>query len=255
MKFLDLDLDVYQGPFDLLFALVLKNEIDILEIPVLEIIVAYAERLATSSEVDWDSLSEFLVLIAGMLQLKVRRLLPDVTEAEEPPSVDEARDLLVERLLTYQRFKRAASYLSELSNKERGHLLRPPSRQYGVRLLAPEVVAGTEAPHLLGTSLKAITQQWRRPEMSHLVGARVAVKRQIGILRRLLRERGRVSFEAEFGQDEPLLQAVTLLAICNLLARGEVEAEQRVPFGDIVIHGRQHTHVNPTTTPAKRDDG
>lgn len=239
MKLVDLDLDVYQGPFDLLFSLVVKEEVDILEIPVLDVILTYVERVAAGPEVDWDSLSEFLVLISALLQLKVRRLLPGEEAAEDQPPVDEARDLLIARLLRYQQCKGAAAYLRSRAGAETGRVLRRPDRMPVVRLAPDHIIAGSEPPALLSSHLLAVLERHRQPDTSHLAGARVAVKRQVGVLRRLLRVRGQVSFEEEFGTTDPMVQAATVLAICNLIARGEVEASQRRPFGDIIIRVRQ----------------
>lgn len=239
MRLIDLDLDVYQGPFDLLFTLVLKDEVDILEIPVFEVILAYVEHMAASDDADWESLSEFLVLVSSLLQVKVRRLLPtNEQHGDEEPTVDEARDLLVERLLAYQQCKRAATYLQSVAAAEAGRLMRPPDREGRILLVSDAEIAGKEAPAQLVEHLLAVWARQRRPDTGHLAGLRVEVKRQIGVLRRLLRSRSCVSFEAEFGEAEPLVQAVTVLAILNLVAKGEVEVHQGALFGDIVVRAR-----------------
>ncbi|NLE74800.1 MAG: segregation/condensation protein A [Actinobacteria bacterium] len=235
MRFIDLELDVYQGPFDLLFTLVLKDEVDILEIPVFDVILAYVEHVAAGDDADWESLSEFLVLISSLLQVKARRLLPGPALVEDAPSPDEARHMLVERILAYQQCRRAAEYLATRASLEAGRILRLPDRPGRVLLAPDDVVKGSESAATLVENLLAIWARQRRPNTVHLTSLRVEMKRQIGLLRRLLRSRARLSFNEAFGDSEPLVQAVTVLALLNLISKGEVKVHQTRPFGDIII--------------------
>ena len=79
---LELDLDVFQGPFDLLLALILREEVELAEVPIAEIIAAYVERAYERGELDLESASEFLVLVAALLEIKVRLLFPSDEEIE-----------------------------------------------------------------------------------------------------------------------------------------------------------------------------
>jgi segregation and condensation protein A len=73
---LDLDLEVFQGPFDLLLALVLREEVDLLEVDLAEIVLTYIDHLEQAGELDLEAATEFLVLIAALLELKSRMMLP-----------------------------------------------------------------------------------------------------------------------------------------------------------------------------------
>src|SRR5437879_13253888 len=86
---LELDLDVFQGPFDLLLALVLREEVELADVPIAEIVVAYVGRAYDQGELDLESASEFLVLVAALLEIKVRLLVPG--ELEDRKSVVEGR--------------------------------------------------------------------------------------------------------------------------------------------------------------------
>src|SRR5660398_175352 len=98
---LQLDLDVYQGPFDLLFSLILRGEVDILEVAVLDVILAYLERQAEQDDANWESASESLVLVSSLLELKSRVLLPKQETGEGDMDPGEARERLLERLVSY----------------------------------------------------------------------------------------------------------------------------------------------------------
>ncbi len=96
---LDLDLEVFSGPFDLLLTLVLKEEVDLMEVELADVVVSYLDFLESRGELDLEAATEFLVLIAALLELKSRLMLPG-EEAEELDELApaEAAEELVERL-------------------------------------------------------------------------------------------------------------------------------------------------------------
>ena len=95
---LDLDLEVFTGPFDLLLTLVLRDEIDLLEVDLAEIVLSYMDHLELRGEIDLEVATEFLVLIAALLELKSRMLLPGEQEEELELDAGEAAEELFERL-------------------------------------------------------------------------------------------------------------------------------------------------------------
>src|SRR5215210_7247692 len=120
MRDLELDLEVFSGPFDLLLTLVLREEVDLLEVELAEVVLAYVEHLEARGELDLEATTEFLVLIAALLELKSRLMLP----AEEEEGLDlepsEAAEELLARMLEYRRFRSAAEFLHERLAAERG---------------------------------------------------------------------------------------------------------------------------------------
>src|SRR4051812_42085648 len=121
---LDLDLEVFQGPFDLLLTLVLTEEVDLLEVDLAEVVLAYVDHLERAGELDLEATTEFLVLIAALLELKSRLMLPaeegDVAELE----AGEAAEELLARMLEYRRYRSAATFLHERLAGERGFRYR-----------------------------------------------------------------------------------------------------------------------------------
>src|ERR671916_1229499 len=109
---LELDLDVFAGPFDLLLALVLREELDLLEVELAEIVLAYLDLLEAKDELDLEAATEFLVLIAALLELKSRLMLPgeEIEDLDELAPAEAAEEL-VERLLQYARFRGAGGWL------------------------------------------------------------------------------------------------------------------------------------------------
>ncbi|MFI5028933.1 MAG: segregation/condensation protein A, partial [Solirubrobacterales bacterium] len=121
---LDLELDVFAGPFDLLLAVVLREEVDLLEVELGEVVVAYVEHLEREGELELEVATEFLVLIAALLELKSRLLLPGADEELEELGPEEAIEELLARLLEYRRYSAAAAALVKRFEAERGYLYR-----------------------------------------------------------------------------------------------------------------------------------
>ena len=137
---LELDLDAFAGPFDLLLTLVLKEELAPADVDVAAIVLAFVERLAEREVLDLEACGEFLVLVAGLLELKVRELFPE--EAEELElEPEEAAEELARRLAEYRRAKRAAELLAERLEAQRERFFRvgpAPLAPRPERPLAPQ---------------------------------------------------------------------------------------------------------------------
>ena len=115
---LELDLDAFEGPFDLLLTLVLREELPLVEVDVAGIVLAFVERLAEREELDLDACGEFLVLVAALLELKARGLFAGESEIEDLEP-EEAAEELARRLEEYRRIKGAAEWLAERLAGER----------------------------------------------------------------------------------------------------------------------------------------
>ena len=122
---LELDLDVFAGPFDLLLSLVLREELDLLEVELAEIVLAYLDHLEARGELDLESATEFLVLIAALLELKSRLMLPgeEIEELDELVPAEAAEELLA-RMLAYARYRGAGGHLAALREAEQCVLYR-----------------------------------------------------------------------------------------------------------------------------------
>src|SRR5829696_4525184 len=131
---LELNLDAFEGPFDLLLTLVLKEELDLAEVDVAGIVVAFCERLAERGELDLEACGEFLVLVAALLELKARGLFPDEEAELSELEPEEAAEELARRLAEYRRAKEAAAWLAERLDAESDRFFR-----LGPALLAPRL--------------------------------------------------------------------------------------------------------------------
>src|SRR4249920_820047 len=119
LRDLELELDAFEGPFDLLLTLLLREELEPREIDVAAIVLAFVERMAERDELDLDACGEFLVLVAALLELKARALFPDEAAELAELEPEEAADELARRLAEYRRMKEAAAWLVERLAAER----------------------------------------------------------------------------------------------------------------------------------------
>jgi len=235
---LDLDLDVFAGPFDLLMAVVLREEISLAEISLGEIVVAYIEHLETTGELDLDSATEFLVLIASLLELKSRLLLPSAEEEQIELGPDEAADELLARMLEYRRYREAAAHLSGLFADGRRYVYRAAPLPPELRRASLDAARKAYEPDRLGEALGDLLRIPPEPDVSH-IRPTVSLERRLDVLRELLARRGRFDFDEVFADEDRLTQAVTLFALLEMHKRGEATWSQRDLFGPIeveVIH-------------------
>ncbi len=233
---LELDLDVFAGPFDLLLTLVLREEVDLLEVDLAEVVLAYLDVLEEQGALDLEVATEFLVLIAALLELKSRLLLPgeEMDEALELEPGEAAEELLA-RLLENHRYRGAAGYLTQRLADESGFRFRA-ARLPGELRRAPlaEAAAGAYDPAVLGRALGELLRMPRALDLRHLADPRVSVADRLAHLRGLLR-RGRFSFDEAVVRADRVTVAVTLFALLELHKRGEATWSQDEPFAPIVV--------------------
>jgi segregation and condensation protein A len=230
---LDLELDVFAGPFDLLLAVVLREEVSLLEVELSDVVLAYIEHLEQEDELDLEVATEFLVLIASLLELKSRLLLPGAEELGEL-GPEEAVEELVARMLEYRRYRDAAEMLSERFEDGRRYLYRTAPLPSELRRVSLDAAKATYEPELLASAIGDLLVVPQDPDTSH-IRPTVSLERRLGVLRKLLSGNGSFDFEQAFGDEDRLTQAVTLFALLELYRKGEATWEQREAFGPIEV--------------------
>jgi segregation and condensation protein A len=232
---LELDLDVFAGPFDLLLSLILREELDLLEVELAEVVLAYLDHLEAAEELDLEAATEFLVLIAALLELKSRLMLP----GEELPELDElapaeAAQELLDRMLQYARFRGAGRWLAERHAGAQEHLYRSARLPPELRRVPLEGAEAVHEPALLGRALGGLLRTPAPIDLAHMAMPRVSVADRLALLRGLLR-RGVFSFDEAVRGADRVTVAVTLFALLELYKRGEAGWEQDEPFGTITV--------------------
>jgi segregation and condensation protein A len=231
---LDLDLDVFAGPFDLLLTLVLREEVDLLEVDLADVVIAYIDFLEAKGELDLELATEFLVLIAALLELKSRLMLPGEEQELLDLEPGEAAEELLARLLEAHRYRGAAEHLARLLEQQSGLRFRHAPLPAALRRTT---LADSEAvydPALLGRALGGLLRTPPEISLHHVTIQRVTVVERLSHLRTLLR-RGRFSFDEAVARADRVTVAVTIWALLELYKRGEATWQQAEPFEEITV--------------------
>jgi segregation and condensation protein A len=235
---LELDLDVFAGPFDLLLSLVLREELDLLEVDLAEVVVAYLDHLEAGEGLDLEAATEFLVLIAALLELKSRLMLPgeDVEELDELEPAEAAEEL-IERMLQYARFRAAGAHLAERHHHGQRFLYRSARLPEALRHVPVASATAAYAPEVLGAALGGLLRTPPPIDLTHMAMPRVSVAERVAVLRDLLR-RGTFSFDEAVKDADRVTVCVTVFALLELYKSGEAAWEQTEPFGEITVQAR-----------------
>jgi segregation and condensation protein A len=234
---LDLELEVFQGPFDLLLTLVLKEEVDLLEVDLAEIVLSYVEYLERSGELDLEATTEFLVLIAALLELKSRLMLPSEEQQGEELEPREAAEELLARMLEYRRFRTAAAFLRERLDGESGFRYRSAPLPPQLRRVSVEAASAVYDPAQLAHAIGGLLAIPPPIDITHVRRPAVSIEQRLRHLRDLLASTRSFSFDDAVRGADRLTEAVTLFALLELYKAGEARWEQEVPFGPITVQG------------------
>jgi segregation and condensation protein A len=229
---LELDLDAFEGPFDLLLTLVLRDELDLREVDVAAIVLAFLERLAVREELDLEACGEFLVLVSALLELKARGLFPEEAAELAELEPEAAAEELARRLAEYRRMKEAAAWLRERLAGEGDRFFR-----LGPAPLAPKVEQplAPQEPQRLATALRALAAEPPQVSLAHMALRFPPVAQFLERFRAILRRRRRFDFEREATRLSRIEQAVAFVALLELRKAGEITIEQAGPFAPIRV--------------------
>src|ERR687898_326705 len=245
---LDLDLDAFEGPFDLLLTLVLKEEVDLADVDVAGIVVRFVERLAEREALDLDACGEFLVLVAALLELKARGLFEDESAELSELEPEEAAEELARRLAEYRRMKEAAAWLADRLGSERHRYFRIGPAPIAPR---PERKLSPQDPEQLAAALRLLAEPPPQVSLAHMSLRFPPVSQFLERFRAVLRRRRRFDFDAEVGALSRIDQAVAFLALLELRKTGEITLDQAAPFSPIRV-SRPAATSWPASAPAEQ---
>ncbi|HEX2243168.1 MAG TPA: segregation/condensation protein A [Gammaproteobacteria bacterium] len=225
-------LEIFEGPLDLLLHLIKKNEVSITDIPIASITEQYLATLELMETLSLDVAGEFLVMAATLIHIKSRMLLPAGADETEEDEGNDPRDELVRRLLDYQRFKDAADQL------EQREML---SRDVFVRSATPAEEAA--APGFRELSVLELLNALRRvidrlpKDVFHQVELdKITVREKMTLLLDKLRAQSRILFEELFNEAKTRMDVVvTFLAMLELVKVRAVRIFQEEMTGPIII--------------------
>jgi len=231
--------EVFQGPFDLLLHLILRDEVDLYEVSLFEIVDAYLAEIDRIDACDLELATEFLLIAATLVELKCRRLLPidDDIDLDDELGLWEERDLLLSRLLECKTFKDAAKVIDQLAALASKTAPRRVGLEDHFLDLTPDLLTGVKPEQLRRAFLKVVAPK-PVPEVSlgHVTDVRVSVADAIEELIDELPRAGVVTFRSlTSGLGEKLEVVVRFLAVLELFKQGYVELDQISSFGDLTV--------------------
>lgn len=233
--------DGFEGPFDLLLSLISQHELDITEVSlslVTDEFISYLAGLEGEGLALLDHASEFLVVAATLLDLKIASLLPqgEVVDAEDVALL-EARDLLFARLLQYRAFKEASAWFRGKLDAEAGRHARQVPLEARYRNQGPELVwTLSVADFATLAALACAPREIPTVGLDHLHAPLVSIREQAAIVVSMLRRDGQHSFrEMIAGVSEKGVVVARFLAILELYRRSAVTFEQPEPLGELTV--------------------
>ncbi len=238
----------YSGPFDLLLQLVSKQRVDIGAISISQVADQYLEEMERMGELDLDVASDFVLVASTLLDIKAASLVPEdtpkrtqVDEEEEDDleglTADEAREVLIARLIAYKQFRNAAAALGSRMESEARMHPRTAGPDPEFLHTVPDYLEGIT---LRGLAVICADLDSRREgfllEAEHIAPKRLPVALTVASVDRVTRSKGHLTFsELLDGQTTAEQVVVTFLAILQLFKLGSVSLQQAEVFGDIVI--------------------
>lgn len=238
-----IEIGLFSGPFDLLFQLIEKNEIDINNLPISEITTQYINHMNLLQSIDMDSLSEFMLLAATLLEIKSKMLLP-VSNGENADDEEDPRDELVQKLIEYKKFKQLASMLDQREQDFSKILYR---NQIPSQLL--DFPANLHQSFDFDFSEKALLNALaellsnldsedlnRKRYFKQIAPDNWTVEEKIRYLKDLFKHQKSMIFTKLFQSDSTKGEIITtFLALLELIRIGEICVRQQQLFTDILI--------------------
>ena len=254
----EVHLDVFEGPFDLLLALISKHKLDITEVALSQVTDEFIGYISQRSDRwDLDQVSYFLVVAATLLDLKAARLLPSgEVEDEEDLALLEARDLLFARLLQYRAYKEvAATFAARMTAAARRFPRRVPLEPRFAGLL-PEVFLGLGPDEFARLAALALAPK-PPPKVSteHIHSPLISIREQARIISALLAKLGRASFRQLTANAAGNYEIVaSFLALLELYREDAVSFEQVTPLGELYVTWTGHQDTDSVDELTESDD-
>lgn len=235
---LQLNLEVFQGPFDLLLELVMREEVDLLEVDLAQIVLGYVELLESRGEIELEPVTEFVVLIAALLELKSRMMLPSEEDVVFDVGPEEAAEELLARMLEYHRYNKLAGWLRERYHAGLPFSYRSAPLPKHLRTVEVENVGQVYNPARLSGAIANLLKVPEQLSIPHMRLHRATLEQRLGTLRGLLQRATHFNFDEAVEGEDRLTEALTIWALLELYKLGEADWEQDENFGPIEVYAR-----------------
>ena len=247
---LRIELDRFEGPFEVLLYLIKSQEIDIFDIPILKVTEQYLRFLELMKEENLDIAGDFLVMAATLIQIKSRMILPieTIEDDEDPIEEEDPRLELVEKLLEYRKYRDLGHQLGDLHDLQQDQY--PRLIRVKMEVIDEEDAWEEVSLYDLSKAVRAVMRFIRDPVVRQLAAEAYSVDEKVNALENMLAERQSVTWSELYDESRDKLEVVCfLLAILELCRMHRVRLHQQRTFGEIRLFAR-----DPSDRPPLDDD-
>ncbi len=228
-----IDLEMFEGPLDLLLFLIKKDELNIYDIPIAQITRDFLGYVELAKELQLHSAGDFVLMAATLMKIKARMLLP--VEADGDEEVEDPRTELMNMLLEYKRYKEATTAFSEMERSERPHFYNIPAAWTPAQDDHTAILEDVKLYDIMLT-FQYLIKNYEEPVTHSVAVEEVTLSEQVGFLNGLLRANAKVSFASLLEKfSSRLVLVVTFLAILEMLRNRQVMVKQSKLFDDLLI--------------------
>ena len=236
-----IQLDVFEGPVDLLLYFIKRDEINIYDIPITKVTRDYLEYLNLMTTLNLQLAGEFVDMAAMLMRIKAKMLIPRVKEGIDNNEIEDPRNELVQRLLEYQYFKEIGGELQKLESQHAGEFPRKPNWDYIDHDLVPEdALNHISLFDILNAYKQALDRMPKDPRDHEVEIESSNVGEQIDFIYSHLHKSPKVNFSTLVKEiKSKLVLVVTIMAILDMMKNHQIRVLQAKTFDDFVIEHRE----------------
>lgn len=228
-------IDNFDGPLDLLLHLIKEQDIDIYDIKIEDITKQYLDYIRHMKELNLEIASEYLVMASELIEMKSKMLLPKKKEKEEDDYEEDPRELLIERLLDYKRYKEVTSEFKDLELTRKMVFTREPDN-------LNRYVKEDENSEELGVAdlIDAFNNLLKRKELDRPIATKItkkelSVTEKVNKIKNILRNKKKINFEDIFEVSTKEEVIISFLSVLEMVKKDEILLTQEGNFKNIVI--------------------
>lgn len=228
-------IDNFDGPLDLLLHLIKEQDIDIYDIKIEDITKQYLDYIRHMKELNLEIASEYLVMASELIEIKSKMLLPKKKEKEDDDYEEDPRELLIERLLAYKRYKEVTSEFKDLELTRKMVFTREPDN-------LNRYVKEDESSEELGVAdlIDAFNNLLKRKELDRPIATKItkkelSVAEKVNKIKNILRNKKRINFEDIFEVSTKEEVIISFLSVLEMVKKDEILLTQEGNFKNIVI--------------------
>jgi len=228
-----IDLEMFEGPLDLLLFLIKRDELNIYDIPIAQITKDFLEFVDLAKELKLHSAGDFVLMAATLMKIKARMLLPIKASGDE--EIEDPRTELMNMLLEYKRYKKATTAFAEMERFERPHFSHIPVAWSSQQEDNTAILEDVKLYDIMLT-FQYLIKNYEEPVTHSVAVEEVTLTEQVGFLHSLLQANAKLSFVGLLEKFESrLVVVVTFLAILEMLRNRQIKIKQSKLFDDLLI--------------------